>query len=270
LALVVAHGTRRYRSDFFGMCRSCLGAKQVEEPWMNRRGRLATASAMVGVLSLAGCGGGDDAGTAGRSTSVPSSVGAPPSTTAAGTGPFTSTTTGSPSSTAGPNPATTTPGGTNPTSTVPPAGQTPRTGPLEGVTLDYPPGWGPAGQLLATAFASGATCGSAAIVDRDLPPNAGPGAMVEQSFVQFCWRGLDGRTLADFMAATYGSVGGFQPTTLGGRPAFVSSAGTSATYFVDTPTRRYQVSTSVVASSALEATRLAEVQRILSTLSLST
>lgn len=232
---------------------------------------MATAAAIVALVALAGCdSGGDEAGTAGRSTSPPTTTtiaaGAPTSTTAGSGGPTTSTTPGSPSSTT----PTPTARGDRPPSSAPPAGQTLRTGPVEGVTVDYPPGWGPAGQLQATAFANGATCGSAAIVDRALPPNAGPGAQIEQSFVQFCWRGLDGQALPEFMAATYGSAGGFQPTTLAGRPAFVSRAGTSSTYFVDTASRRYQVATAVTASPALEATRLAEVQRILSSLSLST
>lgn len=228
---------------------------------------MATAAAIVALVALAGCdGGGDEVGTAGRSTSAPTTAGAVTSTTADSGGPTTSTTPGSPSSTT----QTPTSRGGGPSSSAPPAGQTPRTAPVEGVTVDYPPGWGPAGQLQATAFANGATCGSAAIVDRALPPNAGPGAQIEQSFVQFCWRGLDGQALPEFMAATYGSAGGFQPTTLAGRPAFVSRAGTSSTYFVDTAGRRYQVATAVTASPALEATRLAEVQRILSSLSLST
>lgn len=122
--------------------------------------------------------------------------------------------------------------------------------------------------MQATAFANGATCGSAAIVDRAPPTDSGPGARVEQSYVQVCWRPLDGQTLAAFMAATYGSVGGFQTTTLASRPAYVSRAGTSSTYFVDTASRRYQVVASVTATAALEATRLAEVDRILKSLTL--
>jgi hypothetical protein len=122
--------------------------------------------------------------------------------------------------------------------------------------------------MVATAFANGATCGSAAIVDRAPPSLSGPGPSVEQSFVQVCWRPLDGRTLAQFMAATYGSAGGFEATTLAGKPAFVSRAGTSATYFVDTSSRRYQVATAVVASAELQPRRLAEVEQILASLSL--
>ena len=122
--------------------------------------------------------------------------------------------------------------------------------------------------MQATAFANGATCGSALIVDRAPPADSGPGARVEQSYVQVCWRPLDGQTLAAFMAATYGSVGGFQTTTLAGRPAYVSRAGTSSTYFLDTSARRYQVVTSDTATAALEATRLAEVDRILKSLTL--
>lgn len=153
-------------------------------------------------------------------------------------------------------------------STAPPIGDGPRADSVEGFAVDYPPGWGPAGRLLATAFANGATCGSAAIVDRALPNDAGPGASIEQSLVQVCWRARDGTTLQEFMAATYGSAGGFEATTLAGRPAVVSRAGTSSTFFVDTSTRRYQLATAVAASGELEPKRLAEVEHILGSLSL--
>lgn len=135
--------------------------------------------------------------------------------------------------------------------------------------MQYPDGWGPAGRLLGTAFANGATCGSAVIVDRAEPGGSGPGASIEQSLVQVCWRPLDGSSLSDFMASTYGAAGGFEATTLAGRPAFVSRAGNSSTYFVDTAGRRYQVATAVAASPDLEARRLGEVAQILDTLSLS-
>jgi hypothetical protein len=139
---------------------------------------------------------------------------------------------------------------------------------VEAFTVTYPDGWGPAGRLLGTAFANGATCGSAVIVDRAQPEGSGQGTQVEQSLVQVCWQPRGSSSLADFMAATYGSAGGFEATTLAGKPAFVSLAGTSSTYFVDTSARRYQIATAVAASPELEATRLAEVERILSSLTL--
>jgi hypothetical protein len=230
------------------------------------RGVFVTAA--VGFLALSGCGGGD-AATSGRPTSPPTTSG--PITSPTTPGSATSTTTGSLSSTPGPTsaPTTTSPaGGDIPRSTAPTTGGTSPPDSVEDFAVEYPAGWGPAGQLLATAFANGATCGSAAIVDRAPPDLSGPGARIEQSFVQVCWRGRDGTTLPEFMATTYGPAGGFQATTLAGRPAFVSRAGTSSTFFVDTSTRRYQVATAVAASAELEPTRLAQVERILESLSL--
>ncbi len=173
------------------------------------------------------------------------------------------------STTSGPQASTTRPTSVTASTTQTTRGSTATTAAASrDFTVEYPSGWGAAGQLQATAFSNGATCGSAVIIDRAPPDGSGPGARVEQSYVQVCWRPIDGRTLAAFMAATYGSVGGFQTTTLAGRPAYVSRAGTSSTSFVDTPSRRYQVVTSVTATAALEATRLAEVDRILKSLTL--
>lgn len=213
-------------------------------------------AAALGSVALVGCGDADKASISRReestSTSVPTTMPAPQS----------STTSGSQESTTRPTSA---PGSTTPTT----SGTTGTTAAASrDFTVEYPPGWGPGGQLQATAFATGATCGSAVIIDRAPPQDSGPGARVEQSYVQVCWRPIDGQTLAAFMAATYGSVGGFQTTTLAGRPAYVSRAGTSSTSFVDTPTRRYQIVTAVTASAALEATRLGEVDRILKSLTL--
>lgn len=213
-------------------------------------------AAALGSVALAGCGGDENAsisrGEESTSTSVPTTTPAPQS----------STTSGPQASTTAPTSATasTTPTTRGTTATTAAASRD--------FTVEYPPGWGPAGQMQATAFANGATCGSAAIVDRAPPEGSGPGARVEQSYVQVCWRPVDGQTLAAFMAATYGSVGGFQTTTLAGRPAYVSRAGTSSTYFVDASSRRYQVVASVTASPELEATRLGEVDRILKSLTL--
>lgn len=211
--------------------------------------KVGLASAFIASVVLTGCGDDDK---------EPAASSAAESTTVAG--PATSTTVG---------PSTSTPGATT---TRPGSGATSSTGPgpsgTTDFTVDYPTGWGPAGPVLATAFASGATCRAALIVDNAGPAGSGPGASVEQSFVQLCWKGLEGKTLAQFMTATYGASTGFQATTLAGRPAQVSKAGTSSTYFVDTSTRRYQVTTGVSASDALRATRQAQVDRILASLTL--
>lgn len=221
---------------------------------MAKRRVVLGLAAAFGSFALLGCGGDEKASISRAEGSTSTSVPAPTTAPAS-----------QPSTTPGPQ-----------STTTPPASSTPTTRSTTGTTaaasrdftVEYPSGWGPAGQLQATAFANGATCGSAVIVDRAPPNDSGPGARVEQSYVQVCWRPVDGQTLAAFMAATYGSVGGFQTTTLAGRPAYVSRAGTSSTYFVDTPARRYQVVTSVTAAAALEATRLGEVDRILKSLTL--
>jgi hypothetical protein len=226
------------------------------------------ATALAGFVALLGCGGREDASSTGSSSLPPLTSLAqgtrpePPPSTPESTA---TSPTSEPTGTFSP-PGTT--GGSSPASTAPTGGTQPPPDSPGGFSVEYPEGWGPGGQVQATAFAGGATCGSALIVDRALPADSGPGASIEQSFVQVCWRGLENKTLAQFMAATYGSAGGFQPTTLAGRPAFVSRAGTSSTFFVDTSTNRYQVVTGVAASDQLRATRLAQVERILASLSL--
>lgn len=221
-------------------------------------------AALVGVLVIAACGGGSDgANPASTTAGVTGSTAASQPAPTTGTGPETSlgsttvpsvpttgaTATSAPSATSSP-----------PTTVAPP-------GPTD-FSVVHPPGWGPSGPVQATAFAAGASCGAALIVDRAPPAGSGPGPSVEQSYVQLCWKARDGQTLDQFMAATYGSAGGFQPTTLAGRPAYRLSSGASSTAFVDTSARRYQVVTAVIASDELRATRQAEVDRILASLSL--
>ncbi len=221
---------------------------------------LAAVAAVTGTV-LAGCEGGEEAATSVSQvvSTTTSSAPEPTSTTEAGQPPTTAAES-SAVTTAPRGPVPTQPGSTSP------AAEVPRDMPPEGFSLRHPEGWGAAGLVQATAFAAGATCSSSLIVDRAPPPDAGLGASVEQSFVQVCWKGQEGKSLAEFMAATYGGGGGFQPTTLAGRPALVSRAGTSATYFVDTRSRRYQVVTGVAASEGLRATRLAQVDQVLGSL----
>jgi hypothetical protein len=232
---------------------------------LSHRGmRVRLATALVSVVALAGCGGdGGEPAASNAADSVPASTQPGETTTAPGP----STSASAPATTAAGGSTTTT--GRNPGVTSTTAAN-PRPGATGDFSVDYPTGWGPSGQVLATAFAAGASCGSALIVDRAEPPGSGPGASVEQSFVQVCWKGLEGKTLAQFMAATYGANSGFQATTLAGRPAQVSKAGTSATYFLDTSTRRYQVTTGVAASDALRAARQAQVDHVLASLTLPT
>ncbi len=215
------------------------------------------ATAVVGVIALVACSDADET-SSGRSEATKSTTASGPSTSSV---PGSSTST---STAPGPTQSSTA-SSARATSTTPTT--TPQAGPTS-FSVTYPPGWGPSGQVQATAFAAGATCGSALIVDRAPPAAAGPGASIEQSYVQLCWKGLEGKSLSEFMTATYGSAGGFSATTLAGRAAFVSRAGTTATFFVDTSARRYQVVTAVNASAELTPTRVAEVERILASLSL--
>ena len=216
------------------------------------------AAAMVGLAAAVACG--DSAQTS------PPRAEATTSTSTSAPGAATSSVPGAAPSSTTPGPTQSTAPATN--ATVPTTPTTAAQGAPTDFSVTYPPGWGPSGQVQATAFASGATCRSALIVDRAPPAASGPGASIEQSYVQLCWKAREGRTLAEFMAATYGSVGGFSTTTLAGRPAFASRSGTTATFFVDTSARRYQVVTAVNASTDLTPTRMAEVERILSSLSL--
>lgn len=159
-------------------------------------------------------------------------------------------------------------GGDPPPSTAPPVTTAARSSVEGDFSLTYPSGWGPAGPVISSAFAAGADCASALVVDRALPDASGPGAQVLQSFVQLCWKGTEGLSLDGYMAATYGGTGGFQAATLAGRPALVAASGGSSTYFVDTSSRRYQVRTAVTASPELEAQRRAEVAQVLASLAL--
>jgi hypothetical protein len=223
--------------------------------------RVTLATVLVGVVALVGCGDGDEPAASSAADSLPASTQPGETTTA----PAPSTSTSTPATIAAGGSTTTVSRNPGATSTT---AANPRPGATGDFSVDYPTGWGPSGQVLATAFATGATCGSALIVDNAGPAGSGPGASVEQSFVQVCWKGLEGKTLAQFMAATYGTGGGFQATTLAGRPAQVSKAGTSATYFLDTSTRRYQVTTGVAASESLRAARQAQVDHVLASLTL--
>jgi hypothetical protein len=135
-----------------------------------------------------------------------------------------------------------------------------------GYTLSYPRGWKVAGKVVATQFAIGARCQSVRVVDsRGL-------AQVRQSFVQLCWKRVtDGSSLAEFMRRTYGRRLGtlFERTTLAGGPAYrTRGPRTNRTFFVQSATHRIQLVAAVVAAPARRATRLAQVNRILRSLTL--
>jgi hypothetical protein len=134
-----------------------------------------------------------------------------------------------------------------------------------GYSLSYPPRWKVAGRVVATQFASGTRCQSVRFVDRATPSE------VRQSFVQSCWRrNAQSSSLDAFMRKTYGSrlSGFFVKTTLGGVPAYRSrTAKSNRTFFLQTTDYRLQLIAAVVASPARRALRLAQVNRILASLS---
>jgi hypothetical protein len=141
---------------------------------------------------------------------------------------------------------------------------------VAGFSLSYPRGWRLAGRVVSTEFASGAGCQSVRVVDLAAPVNAGPGAEVHQSLVQLCWRRVSGDALEDFMRKTYGDrlSSLFEKTTLAGVSAFRTVSQYSKTFFVDSGSARLQIVASVVADPGKRALRLAQVGRIVASLSL--
>ena len=134
-----------------------------------------------------------------------------------------------------------------------------------GFSISYPRAWHVTGKVLATQFAVGAPCQTVRVVDYTSP------SFVRQSFVQLCWRRItEGSSLAAFMRRTYGARLSrfFVSTRLGGVPAY-RSRGQQAnrTFFVQTAEYRIQIVAGVVASPARRPARLAQVNRILRSLS---
>jgi hypothetical protein len=136
-----------------------------------------------------------------------------------------------------------------------------------GYSLSYPRTWRVAAKVVATQFAARARCRTVRVVD-------GAGlAEVRQSFVQLCWKPIkDGSSLAGFMRGSYGSRLDdlFVRASLGGMLAYRTKTGsTNRTFFVQTKKGyRLQIVASVVAAPAKRRTRLAQVNRILASLSL--
>ena len=130
-----------------------------------------------------------------------------------------------------------------------------------GFSLSYPRAWHRTGKVVATQYAVGAPCQTVRVVDYTSP------SFVRQSFVQLCWKRIaDGSSLAAFMRRTYGARLSrfFLRTRLGGEPAY-QSRGQKAnrTFFVQTAEYRLQIVAGVVASPARRPVRLAQVNRIL-------
>jgi hypothetical protein len=138
-----------------------------------------------------------------------------------------------------------------------------------GYTLSYPRGWKVAREVVSTAFAADASCESVRVVDF-APPTTVRSGKILQSFVQICAKRVrDGSSLDKFMRETYGrAMSSFEKTRLGGLPAYRTKDGSAnTTFFLQTPKHRLQVVGAVVADSGKRARRLAQVQRILSSLS---
>jgi len=140
-----------------------------------------------------------------------------------------------------------------------------------GYSLLYPDNWQVKRNVVATEFATGATCESVVVVDFQPPPESGPAAFILHSFVQICSKSLaDKSTLEEFMRQTYGDAffTRFQITNLAGVAAYqLASQGSSTTIFLQTNRHRIQIVTAVVASPDKQAQRVVEVQEILDSLS---
>ncbi|HEX2344185.1 MAG TPA: hypothetical protein VHI98_27185 [Vicinamibacterales bacterium] len=130
-----------------------------------------------------------------------------------------------------------------------------------GFSLSHPPRWKIAGKVVATQFVAAARCQSVRVVDR-----AGP-SEVRQSIVQVCWKPITGDTSLDaYMRKTYGRrlPSFFVKTRLGGVPAYRSRTGTkNRTFFLQTNDYRMQVVAAVAAGPLRRAARVAQVNRIL-------
>lgn len=114
---------------------------------------------------------------------------------------------------------------------------------------------------MATQFAAAAGCQTVRVVDYSSP------SLVRQSFVQLCSKRIaEGSSLVAFMRRTYGArlSSFFVRTRLGGVPAYRSKGqATNRTFFLQTKAYRIQIVASVVAVPARRPARLAQVNRIL-------
>jgi hypothetical protein len=133
-----------------------------------------------------------------------------------------------------------------------------------GLTLEYPSGWTETGPTIASEFALGADCAATKIVDFEPPPDAGDAeaGFVLQSVVQVCARPAGGSTLDQFMDDTYGGIEGFEPTEIGGEPAYRRGDPHESIAFVQRDEVRFEVLTSVAADRTLDGERADEVERI--------
>lgn len=139
------------------------------------------------------------------------------------------------------------------------------------IAFELPPGWERSGPVVATEFAIGADCVAGTIVDFQPPIDQGgegEAAFRQQSSVQVCSSPTDGRTLAEFMDATYADRSEFEPTTIGGLDGYRSGDERDSISFAQSGSHRYQIVISVAAAPDLEERRLAEASAVVRSLSL--
>ena len=135
-----------------------------------------------------------------------------------------------------------------------------------GWSLHYPSAWSARERVAATAFAAGARCRSAVVVDGPTGDSTGPVGAELRTFVQVCARRRNDRlTLERFLGETYGSAFAAQleQTRLGGRPAFRTRRSTPALVFVQTGGFRIQLASSVSTEPRLRDRRRSEVSAVL-------
>jgi hypothetical protein len=135
-----------------------------------------------------------------------------------------------------------------------------------GWSVTVPAGWRTGRRVVSTAFAGGARCRSVFALDRVDGEGIGPGPGVSRSFVQVCARPLaDGRTLAAYLAATYGDSfsSQFERTRLGGHTAYRARRSTPGLVWLQTDRHRIQLASAVTNDPVRRGGRRAEVDRIL-------
>jgi hypothetical protein len=123
---------------------------------------------------------------------------------------------------------------------------------------------------MATGFAAEAACQSVRVVDF-APPATVPSGQILQSFVQICWKRVrDGLSLAQFMRKTYGRrlTELFRRTTFRAILAYrARDEVVGRTIFLQTSAYRLQIVAAVVARAPSREKRLAQVERIIASLS---
>lgn len=134
----------------------------------------------------------------------------------------------------------------------------------DGLTFEFPEGWEASQVELSTAFANGANCVSARIVDFQPPEDSGPSPGILHSVVQACSRPADGTSLEKFVSDVYGETSVMPvPVELAGTEGWEVDDGTGRIIYLQTDSHRFQIVTSVVAEPEVAPLRFAQVEEIL-------